>query len=66
MDDQQIRAVVMSVLESPEHQGAWYGAADGAPRNTRGNGVFEAIKELAARDLEAVANGEGGGDATSR
>lgn len=64
MDEEQIKAAIMRILELPEHQGAWYGAADKAPRNTRGNGVFESIRELAARDLDAAATG--GGDDTSR
>ncbi len=57
MNEEQIKAAIMRILELPEYQGAWYGAADKAPRNTRGNGVFDAIKEIAARDLEAAATG---------
>lgn len=48
MNEEQIKAAIVRILELPEHQGAWYGAADKAPRNTRGNGVFDAIKEIAA------------------
>ena len=57
MNEEQIRASILRILESPQHQGAWYGAADKAPRNTRGNGVFDEIMELAARDLDAAATG---------
>ncbi len=56
MNEEQIRSAILRILELPEHQGAWYGAADKAPRNTRGNGVFEAIREIAERDLDAAAN----------
>lgn len=57
MNEAQIRAAIVRILESPEYQGAWYGAADKASRNTRGDGVFDAIKEIAARDLDAAATG---------
>ena len=64
MNEEQIRAAILRILELPEHQGAWYGAAHGAPRNARGNLVFEAIREIAARDLDAAATG--GDDDASR
>lgn len=57
MNEEQIKAAIVRILELPEYQGAWYGASDKAQRNTRGNGVFDAIKETAARDLDAAANG---------
>jgi len=57
MNEEQIKAAIVRILELSEYQGAWYGAAEKVSRNTRGNGVFDAIKEIAARDLEAAATG---------
>ncbi len=57
MNEEQIKAAIVRILELPEYQGAWYGASDKAQRNTRGNGVFDAIKAIAERDLDAAATG---------
>jgi hypothetical protein len=66
MNDEQIRAGIASILEAAGNDGPWYGASEGAPRNARGNEVFEALRALVARDLAKAADGHGGGDVPAR
>jgi len=39
MNEEQIKAAIVRILELPEYQGAWYGAAEEVSRNTRGIAV---------------------------
>jgi len=39
MNEEQIKAAIVRILELSEYQGAWYGAAEEVSRNTRGIAV---------------------------
>jgi len=66
MTEDQICTALTRLLDSPEHEGLLYGAADSAPRNARGDRLFDALKALVERDLEAAASEGGSGHGAAR